>query len=517
MSTLCQKPAHELARLLASREVSSEELTRAHLDRIAERDGALHAFTTVLRDEAIAAARRADEERRRGEVRGPLHGLPISIKESLDCVGHASTLGAASRKGTVAKEDAAVVELFRKAGAVILGRTNVSQLLLFHESRNPIFGQTANPWSLDHTPGGSSGGEGAAIAAGMAPLGVGTDIGGSIRVPAHFCGIAGLKPTLDRWSNKGSNTSMLGQEGIRSQLGPMARSAKDLVLAMQALDPRAFTAIDGRVPPLPFEDPARVDVARLRVGVYTDDGVLSPSAAVVRAVREAADALRARGAEVVDFTPPGLPDAVYAYFSALTADGGTTALGAIEGEPIDRSLSSMKLLTRVPPQVRATAARVARLAGEKRLARFLESVGARDVAAYWKLIASLRSERADIAASMRAANIDVILCPPHATPALPHGLSRDFALAGTPAMLWNIVQFPAGVVPVTRVRAAEAARPNASDRLEKQAAEVDRRSAGLPVGVQVVARPWEEDTLLAAMVAIEEGVSQSADFPRAPV
>ena len=105
----------------------------------------------------------------------------------------------------------------------------------------------------------------------------------------------------------------------------------------------------------------------------------------------------------------------------------------------------------------------------------------------------------------------------HATPALPHGLSRDFALAGTPAMLWNIVQFPAGVVPVTRVRAAEAARPGASDRLEKQAAEVDRRSTGLPVGVQVVARPWEEDTLLAAMIAIEEGVSQSADFPRAPV
>ncbi|MFT3776462.1 MAG: amidase family protein [Minicystis sp.] len=492
-------------------------MTRAHLDRIDERDGAVRAFTMVLRDEAIAAARRADEERRRGEVRGPIHGLPISVKESLDMTGHASTLGAASRRATVAEEDAAVVELFRRAGAVILGRTNVSQLLLFHESRNPLFGQTANPWSLDHTPGGSSGGEGAAIAAGMSPLGVGTDIGGSIRVPAHFCGIAGLKPTLDRWSNKGSNTSMLGQEGIRSQLGPMARSAKDLALALRALDPRDFTALDNRVPPLPFEDPARVDVRRLRVGVYTDDGVVPPSAAVARAVREAAEALRARGATIVDFTPPGLPDAAYDYLSALTADGGATALSVIEGEPIDKSLASMRLLTRVPPRARAAAARVARLAGEKRLARFLESVGERSLAAYWKLVAALRRERADITAAMRAAKLDVILCPPHATPALPHGLSRDFALAGSPAMLWNIVQFPAGVVPVTRVRASEAARPDPADRLEKQAAEVDCRSAGLPVGVQVVARPWEEDTLLAAMIAVEEGASKNPDFPRAPV
>ena len=517
MNPLCLKPAHELSRLLAAREISSEELVRAHLDRIAERDGALRAFTTVLGDEAVAASRRADEERRRGEVRGPLHGLPVSMKESLDLAGHASTLGAASRKGLRAAEDAAIVEMFRRAGAVILGRTNVSQLLLYHESRNPLFGQTANAWSLDHTPGGSSGGEGTAIAAGMSPLGVGTDVGGSIRVPAHFSGIAGLKPTLDRWSNLGSNTSLLGQEGIRSQLGPMARSARDLALAMAAIDPRELSALDGRVPPLPFEDPARVDLAKIRVGVFADDGVVPPSAAVARALREAAEALRSRGAEVVDFTPPGLPDAAYDYLAAMTADGGATALSVIAGEPIDPSLASMKLLTRVPPRVRAAAARVARLAGEPRLARVLESVGERDVAAYWKLIAALRKHRTLIAAAMKRAQIDVILCPPHATPALPHGLSRDFTLAGSPSMLWNLVQFPAGVVPVTRVRASETTRVSPADRLEKQAAKVDAQSAGLPVGVQVVGRPWEEDMVLAAMIGIEEAASTGPEFPRAPV
>jgi len=171
----------------------------------------------------------------------------------------------------------------------------------------------------------------------------------------------------------------------------------------------------------------------------------------------------------------------------------------------------------VPPSVRLAAARVARLAGEHRLAGFLEAVGERSVAEYWKLIGVLRRVRAEVGAAMRAARIDVILCPAHATPALPHGLSRDFVLAGSASMLWNVVQFPAGVVPVTRVRAGEAARDKPQDRIEKQAAQVDKQSAGLPVGVQIVGRPWEEDVVLAAMIAVEDGVSKAGDFPRAPV
>ncbi len=517
MHPLCQKPAHELSRLLAARDVSSEELTTAHLDHIAAADGPLRAFTVVLRHEAIAAARRADEERRRGEVRGPLHGLPVSIKESLDCAGQASTLGTTRRRAIVATEDAGVVAALRRAGAVILGRTNVSQILLFHESRNPVWGQTANPWSLEHTPGGSSGGEGAAIAAGMSPLGVGTDIGGSIRVPAHFAGIAGLKPSLDRWTNKGSNGALYGQEVIRSQLGPMARSARDVALCMAALDPRAMSADDPRVPPLPPPDVAGVDVARLRVGVVVDDGIVPPSTAVARGVREAAEALRSRGATVVDFTPPGLPDVIFDYLSAMTSDGGATGLSWIADDPIDRTLAPMRALTRVPAGVRRSVASAARLAGEPTLARFLESLGESTVAELWALTARVRAVRARILARMAEERVDLILCPAHATPALPHGLSRDFVLAGSGSMLWNLTQFPAGVVPVTRVRPDETARPRPKDRLEKIAAAVDRQSAGLPVGVQVVGLPWEEDRVLAAMIAIEDVASSAPDFPRSPV
>jgi fatty acid amide hydrolase len=516
MNPLCGKPATELSRLLSSGEISSEELTRAHLERIDAVDGKLHAFTTVLRDEALAAARRSDDERRKGNVRGPLHGLPVSIKESLDCAGQASTLGVASRKDLLAREDAGIVELLRRAGAVILGRTNVSQLLLYHESRNPLFGQTANPWSLAHTPGGSSGGEGSAIAAGMSPLGIGTDIGGSIRVPAHFCGIAGLKPTLDRWTNKGSNGALVGQEAIRSQLGPMARTTGDLIMAMQALDPRAMCELDPRVPPLAFEDPSRIDLSRLRVGVYSEDGMLPSSAAVSRAVREAAAALREKGATVVDFVPPGLESAVFDYFATLSSDGGATVMKLFADGQVDPSLESLRTVARMPPSLRLAAARVAGLAGQKRLRRFLEVMGEKSIADLWRLTASLRNVRAAILMAMKTAGIDLILCPVHATAALPHGFSKDFALAGSPSMIWNVVQFPAGVVPVSRVRSSEAKRAKPGDRLEKKAAEVDMQSVGLPVGVQVVARPWEEDRVLAAMLAIEEIASRGRDFPRTP-
>jgi fatty acid amide hydrolase len=509
--------ATEIARLLAAGEISSEEITQAHLDRIDDIDGRIRAFTTVLRSEALAAARRADEERRRGEARGSLHGLPVSVKESLDMAGFAPTLGVSSRQKLLATEDAGIIECLRRAGAVILGRTNVSQLLLYHESRNPLFGQTANPFSLAHTPGGSSGGEAAALAAGMSPLGIGTDIGGSIRVPAHFSGIAGLKPTLDRWTNKGSNTALVGQEAVRSQLGPMARSARDLALIVGALDPRSMTALDPRVPPLSIGDPARIDVAGLRFGFFASDGLIPSSTAVARAVGEAAAALRARGASGVAFAVPGIEDAIYSYFAALSADGGKMVVGHLEGGPVDGSLQSLRTLANLPAPVRRVAAKVAGLAGEHRLRRLLEAMGEKSVAELWRLTAAIRAFRAAILSAMQAASIDLLLCPAHATPALPHGLSSDFALAGSPCMPWNLVQFPAGVVPVTRVRASEASRERPRDRLEKRAAEVDRQSVGLPVGVQVVGRPWEEDRVLAAMIAIDEVAGASPEFPKTPV
>jgi fatty acid amide hydrolase len=516
MSDLTQQSAATLARLLADREVSSEEVTRAHLDRIEAVDGRIRAFVTVFRDDALKSARLADEERGRGEVRGRLHGLPVSIKESLDVAGLPTTIGAPSRRAAVASRDAGIVQVLREAGAVILGRTNVSQLLLYHESRNPLFGQTVSPFSATHTPGGSSGGESAAIASGMSPLGFGTDVGGSIRVPAHFTATVGLKPTLDRWINAGAASALAGQEAVRSQVGPMARSARDIALAMEALDPRRMSALDPRVPPLLPDDPARVDITKLRVGFYIDDGLIPPSNAVARAVSQAAAALRGKGVTVVPFRPPGIEDAVFTYFAALTADGGETAHALLQGGDIDVVLKSLHSMTSLPDTLRRAAARGLELVGEARLCRLIEVTGKKSVAELWRLTTELRRARPAVLEAMDEAGIDAILCPPFATPALPHAYARDFALAASSSIFWNIVQFPAGVVPVTRVLSSEIRREQPRDRLEKRAAEVDRQSAGLPVGAQIVGRPWAEGSVLALMLALEDALANEADRPATP-
>lgn len=516
MSDLTHVDATEMTRLLRAREVSSEELVRAHLARIETLDPAIHAFTEVLASEALATAKRTDEERRRGEDRGPLFGLPVSVKENLDMVGHAPTLGVAARRGRLAQDDATLVTVLRRAGAVIVGRTNVPQLLLSHECENAVYGRTNNPWSLAHAPGGSSGGEAAAIASGMTPLGIGTDIGGSIRVPAHFSGICGLKPTLDRWSNVGSNGGSPGQEVIRSQAGPMARTARDVAMFFTALDPRRMAETDPLVAPMAMRDPHAIDPKKLRVGYFVDDGQVPTSASVKRAVRTAVDALERTGIEVRPFLPPAIGEGIEMFFQAMSSDAGATAMGLLEGGPMDPSLARLRKVARMSTTARAALAAGLRLAGDARAARMIGWLGERTVTAYWDLTRRARAYRLRFLKALRDAHIDVLLAPAHATPAMPHGLSRDFVVAGSSSMLFNLLQMPGGVVPVTTVRRDEIVRPSARDRLEKRAATIDAQSLDLPIGVQVVGLPWSDEEVLAVMIALDEATAADPLKARTP-
>lgn len=517
MSALWEQTATALAGLLARGEVSSREVVDAHLARIAAVDGEVRAFTAVFAERARAEADARDRERREGRVRGVLHGLPVSVKECFDLAGEPTTLGLTAWRERRATRDAAFVTLLREAGAVILGRTNLSQTMLFAESRNPVFGQTANPFSLRHTPGGSSGGEAAAIAAGMSPLGIGTDIGGSLRSPAHFSGVCTIKPTLDRLPTRGQATVLKGQEVVRSCPGPMARSVGDLWLLLRALDPARMSALDGRVPPLAWEDPAGVDVSGLTVGWYTDDGVVPVSRAVGRAVEQARDVLAARGCRVVAFAPEDAPGLIGRYLSALSADGGATLRAGSGDGPIDPVMASLRRVALLPDVARKAAAAALAAAGQARAAALLRSVGEKPVSELWRLTDALRGERAAFLDAMAAAGVDAIVCPAYATPALPHGMSKNFTLASSTAITFNAFQLPAGVVPVTRVRAEETVRAASRDLVEQHAAKVDAASEGLPVGVQVVAAPWREATALAVMAAIESAVQGEGDFPRTPV
>lgn len=508
-------PLRALARALATRQVSSTEVTRAYLARIDVIEPVIHACTAVLREEALAAAKEADARLARGDPRSLLDGVPITVKESLDLRGQASTLGMPSRKAHRATDDAVMVEVLREAGAVFLAKTNVSQALLFHESRNPLFGETKNPWNTDRGPGGSSGGEAAIIAAGGSPAGVGTDIGGSIRGPAHVCGIVGLKPTVDRWSVVGCQGSQPGQEAVRGQSGPMGRSVDDVRVLWEVADPVRIAALDPKVPPLPVGDTA-APVKGLRIGWFVDDGVVTPSAACRRAVERAVRALQDQGAVVVEFPPRAVDDVIATYLAGISADGGVTLRAQIATHELDPALSMLWRLQHLPATVRLVAARAMELRGERHAARLLRALGEKRVADVWALTRKARALAVDELQAWNHAGLDALVCPPHATPALPHGLSRDFSLGGALSMRFNLLDFPAGVVPVTRVRPEEQVRATARGRFEKVAAVVDADSVGLPVGVQVVARPFREDVCLRVMGAVEAGVVGDDGFPALP-
>lgn len=501
--------------LLARRECSSREIVDALIARRRAVDAAVGAFVQEFDAEARAAADDADRRLASGE-RTPLLGLPISIKENIDVVGTASTLGLAARRGHRAAADAAVVRCLRKSGAIVLGKTNVPQSLLSVETTNFVYGTTRNPWSPERVPGGSSGGEAAALASGQSVLGVGTDIGGSLRVPAAFCGVAALKPTEHRWSNLGSCTAIPGQETIRSQTGPMARSAEDVALLFESLESTRFADLDAFVPPVRVPAAASVDVSKLRVGFWESDGVLTPAASVMRGVRSAARHLSDAGAQVVEVDPESARRLTWLFFAVLSADAGRTLDAALQGEPMIAALKPVKRLAGLPDRARRAIGLALLVLGEERSADLLDALGRKSVARLWELTAERAALRQRELAFFDRAALDVIVCPAFATPALQHGASADFTVGACYSMRYNVLNFPAGVVPVTRVRAHETERSEVRDRLDRAARDIEHGSCGLPVGVQVVGRPHSEHHVLAAMIAIEKRARTELGFPQTP-
>src|SRR3954453_8636842 len=306
MGELTGLPAIALADLVARRDASAAEVVAAHLDRIAAVNGAINAVVALDADGALAAARNADTAAARGEPLGPLHGVPFTVKDNLCAAGLPMTIGDPARVGVVADRDATVVARLKGAGAILLGKTNCPPYGGGTETDNPVHGRTRNPYDLDRTPGGSSGGEAAIVAAGGSPCGLGTDSGASVRLPAHFCGLAALKPTAGRVPVSGVIDDE-GQIGAlsdpRTQVGPIARSVADVALLLRLVAGPAGS--DGGVAPVILGDPAAVDAGALYVAVATENGLATPTAETLAAVHAAAGALGAAGAHVEEAIPPG--------------------------------------------------------------------------------------------------------------------------------------------------------------------------------------------------------------------
>ena len=318
MSHLWQKPATELARLIADRKVSSVEVVEAHLHRIEAVNPKVNAIVRVLADEARAGAALADQAVARGDRLGPLHGVPFTVKENIDVAGLPTTWGVPALSGAVVPMDAPVVQRMREAGAIPIGRTNLPDMGLRVTTDSSLHGITRNPWNPLRTTAGSSGGEAAALATGMSPIGLGNDLGGSLRNPANACGIASIRPSAGRVPDAGfvPREDYLMAVQLMNVQGPMARRIDDVRLGLQVLmgahprDPWSFTA--------PLNGPAPNGPIRVAVVTAPPGGTCDPT--VSATVRRAADALANAGYEVVDACPPRYEEVAATWARLLMGD-----------------------------------------------------------------------------------------------------------------------------------------------------------------------------------------------------
>jgi amidase len=299
-------PAVWLARAIRAKEVSSVEVVRAHLDHIHTVNPRLNAVVFAPAESALKQARSADRRNTRKNHLGPLHGVPFTAKDIFDTKGLPTTAGLRMLRSNVPDRDATVIARMREAGAILIAKTNCPPGGIGGDSWNPLHGGTRNPYNVNRSPGASSSGEAAIIAAGGSPLGIGSDSGGSLRMPAHYCGIATLKPTAGLVPSTGAYGLPGGLSDPRSQVGPMARFVADLELALPVLaGPDGF---DSAVVPVPLAT-RTPSLEGLRVAWYTDDGIFKPSQAIVATVRAAAHALDKAGCVVTEERPPGLAEA----------------------------------------------------------------------------------------------------------------------------------------------------------------------------------------------------------------
>lgn len=461
---LCFASARRLIALLRAREVSCSELVSAFLERIEQVNPKLNAIVTLVEERALEEAEECDRRLGAKADARPLEGLPITIKDPISTAGVRSTDGMKILEHHVPERDAPTVERLRAAGAIIIAKTNVPEMALDYDCDNPVFGATRNPWNPDRVPGGSSGGEGAALAAGLSPLGLGSDTGGSIRVPSHFCGVAGLKPG---WGTVPFVGQVIGPlppfaplpppwEEM-SAMGPLARSVDDLTLA--------YNIIRGPHPAAPHiarsseACPEKVELKRLRCAFFTA-APLAPVAAEIKAATErAARALQKIGAVVDEKAPPSIGNAPQIWVDYFSADGNKLLIDAL-GE-----------------KVKLSRERLVRLA--------LAQMPVKSAAEFFAISIERDKFRAELASFME--RYPVIICPPFCVTAFPHGAlelvmggqSYPVYAAGWPSTWVNLAGLPAAVVPA------------------------GRDGEGLPLGVQIVGRAFEEQTVLAVARALE--------------
>ncbi|TFK57269.1 general amidase [Heliocybe sulcata] len=502
-----------LLRNVAGKKWTSVEVTRAFCKRAAIAHQMTNCLTDAFFDAALTRAAELDEHlQRNGKVVGPLHGLPVSLKDQYKVKGLGTSMGYASWIGDIAEDDAAMVQILRESGAILYVRTNVPQTLMWTETHNNVYGRTVNPHNRALTPGGSSGGEGALIAMHGSVLGLGTDVGGSSRVPAHFCGVYGFKPSYHRLPFFGAVNSLDGQESIATAVGPMSTSMSGLqILTKTVLESKPWHK-DPQTIRMPWNNDAYALAEHgggkgLCFGIMWTDGTLSPHPPVVRALEITKKAVEAAGHKVIEWTPYKHAELANITRAIWAADGGADYQAALatSGEPL---INSMKL-DADPNEV--VAHRKPR-----------DPLTAYDLWQLHKQKRQLRKEYMDLwlaTASQTGTGrpIDALICPAAPYAAVPHGQTRSAVYT----MVWNALDYPALVLPVTEVDPSvdivktqeRLFGPQDESLYKMYDPEIFK---GAPVGVQLVTQSQEEEALLAMGQIVDDSLKNGGSVVTGP-
>ncbi len=468
MSDLLTQPAVDLIALLAAKKLSVLELAEQHIQRIEQLDPQLNALVDFDPDLVRKQARTLDKST---AAFGPLHGLPLTVKSSISVAGRLCETGSLFNKGRRPADDAETVKRLRQAGAIILGTTNCPEFLMAYETDNRLYGRTSNPWDLTRTAGGSSGGESAAIAAGLSAGGLGSDGGGSVREPAHFTGICALKPTPGRIPTAGHLPENTGPFALLGTVGPMARTMADVTLLFRVLS--GALDLDPIAAPVPFQRISTEALKQTRIGYFEDDGLVPVSSETRQAVQDAAHSLRRHGFHVERFRPQSLERARKLWYTFFVRCGAMLLEPLASGREQDLSPTFLDFLSIAHTQPPLTA--------DELLAAWCET----DVI------------RSHLLAEMR--EFPILLSPVCSIPAFRHG-ERSWTLHdadGAPQSLayldamrftqwFNLLGAPAAVVPI------------------------GRSTEGLPIGVQLAGRPYADEQVLAIATILEQDFGYTA-------
>ena len=464
-------------------------------------------------------------------LQGPLAGIPVSLKDSIAVGGFDVSVGYSINTGKPYPTDGSLVRLLKSAGAVPFVKTALPITLLSFESFNDVWGRCLNPHNPKYSPGGSTGGEGALLAFGGSRIGIGSDVAGSVRAPAHFSGCYSLRCSTGRWPKQGVNTSMPGQEGIPSVFSPMTRTLLDLYYFTRSfiqLEPWKF---DHSVHPMPWRqetfDHFATDKSKtLRIGVLRTDDVVDPSPACARALNTAVSALASAGHTIIPIDPPTPSRALVIAANLLNADGTQTFRSYFRtGETDDPGAAAFGAYMRLPRVFKYVYYLWTKYIRRDALyASLLQHWHAKTAAEQWTWVAKREAYKAewfdwwnsfshpDTPDIFDGTGLDIILAPPHALPATPHGAMSSAAAACGYTFLFNLLDYAVGVLPVTHVDPAKDMTTPAEVAKHKGkngvAAGVWKfydavAMAGLPVGVQVVGRRLEEEKVLGVMERLE--------------